>query len=220
MKSWIWGLVMAALTSTGMADQLVLTGQTKDGSFQKYSNGRFEFVTAKGRFMKERADRITKLVLSTPMKVTYVTTDRKEVNAELKGYEKKAFIFGAKDQDTTVALSKVKSIERVLDLGEGGGDEGGTQSPIPEIDIDSFAGDSLTPAQQTALDNFKAAKKKFDDFVAKSSVLVAEMDKLTGAKREEIMNELRQRKNDEQPLRKSLTAAYNALADAFPEPSE
>lgn len=221
MKSWIWGLAIAAIASTGVADQLVLTGQTKEGSFQKYENGRFEFVTTKGRFLKERAERVTKLVLSSPMKVVYLTTgSKKEDSAELKGYEKKTFTFTKKDQEATVALSKVKTIERAFEEGEGGDGDGGSKSPIPEIDVDSFAGDDLTPAQQSALDGFKAARKKYDDFVAESSALVVEMDKQTGAKREALLNELRERKNDEQPLRKALTAAYNRLADAFPEPSE
>jgi hypothetical protein len=46
------------------------------------------------------------------------------------------------------------------------------------------------------------------------------MDKQTGVKREELLNKLRARKNEEQPLRKALISAYKALADAFPEPAD
>ena len=218
MKRWILGLVLTGLASTIMADQLVLTGQVKEGTFQKYENGRFEFVTAQGRFVKERADRVTKLVLSSPMKVAYLTTDSKrEETAELKGYDKKAFTFARKNLDLVVALSKIRTIGRA---DEGESSDAGSRYPIPEFDTDSLSGGDLSPAQQSSLESFKAAKKTFDAFVAESSALVAEMDKTTGVRRENLLNQLRQRKNDEQPLKKALINAYNALADAFPQSSD
>ena len=219
MKSWIAGVALVMLASAACGDQLVLGGQTKEGTFQGYENGRFFFANKRGRLMREQAIRVTKLVLSSPMRVVYVTKDGKaEEIADLTGYEKKAFTFDKKGQQVVVPQAKMKEIGRSEEGGEGGGDGG--RYPVPEVDLDSFAGDNVTPAQQAALDRYKTAKKKFDDYVADSTALVKEMDAATGAKREALLNQLRQRKNEEQPLKKDLIAAYNALADLFPEPAD
>jgi len=210
------------LASAALGDQLVLTGQVKEGTFQGVENARFQFVTAKGRFMKEQLGRVTKMVLAKPVKVSYVTSDGKEEkDVELKGFEKRTFTFSKKGgEDVAVPQLKMKSISLIFEGDGAEGDAGGGRYPIPAVDLNSLAGADITPEQQTVIDEFTNAKKAFDEFAADSAALVAEMDKATGPKREEFLNQLRQRKNDEQPLRKALLAAYNALADAFPEPSE
>jgi anti-sigma regulatory factor (Ser/Thr protein kinase) len=86
------------------------------------------------------------------------------------------------------------------------------------VDLAALVGDGeMTPAQQAAVEKFKAARKEYDDFVAQSSAQVAQMDKLRGAQREALQNTLRARKKQEQPLRLNLTAAYKALTGAFPK---
>ena len=222
MRSFILSLATALLASAALGDQLVLTGQVKEGTFQGFDNGRFQFATAKGRFMKEQAGRVTKLALDKPQKVSYVTSDgKKEEAVELKGYEKRAFTFSKKGAaDVKVPQMKMKTIELLFEGGEGEGDAGGGRYPIPAVDLNSLAGADITPGQQAVIDEFVKAKKVFDDYFAESAAMVAAMDKATGTKREDYLNKLRQRKNDEQPLRKALLAAYNAIADAFPEPAE
>ena len=219
MKLFSWSLLLAVLASTAAADQLMVTGQTKEGDFQGYSNGKFELMTTKGRLVKEHATGVTKLVLTKPEKVTYQTSDgKKEETAELKGYDKRAFTFLKDDKEVVIPQMKMKMIALVAE--EGGDQQDGTRYPIPDVNLDSFAGDDITPAQQAVIDKFKAAKKSYDAYLDESTTMVREMDKETGAKREAFLNQLRARKIDEQPLKKALVAAYKALTDVFPEPSD
>ena len=221
MRSCLLFLALGILASAARGDQLAVTGQTKEGDFQRYENGRFQMVTLKGRFIKEQAGRVTKLVLDKPLKVAYVAADSKEpITAEFKGYDKRTFTFVKDGKDVTVAQMKMKTIERVFEGGGEGGQEDGTRYPIPNVNLEALAGEDLTPAQQAVIDKFTEAKKTYDAFLDESTDLVHEMDRLTGAKREEIMNQLRARKNDEQPLKKALIAAFNALTEAFPEPAD
>ncbi len=223
MKPWIrtgtfWsGVVMVALG----ADQLTVTGKTHEGSFQSYEDNRFHFMTVKGRFVKEHASRVVKLVLEHPKKASYRTADAaKEETALFKGYDKRKFIFATGGKDIIIQQAKMKTIELIMDegwAGAGGGEFGGNRYPIPQVDIQTLSRGPMTPAQRTALNQFNTAKAAYDEFVAKSSAMVAEMDRLTGAKREDLLNQLRIRKNEEQPLKNALLAAYKALTAAFAE---
>ncbi|MBA4388544.1 MAG: hypothetical protein C0404_11220 [Verrucomicrobia bacterium] len=223
MKQMFAGVFLVLAVYAAHGDQLVVTGQSKDGAFQGFENGKFSFLTTKGRFLKEQAMRVTKMTLNTPMKASYSTTDGKdEQDVVLKGYDKSKFIFAGKDgKEITVAVAKIKSIDLSFDDGGAGGGsiKDGTGYPIPKVDPDSFGGE-LTQDQQAALDKFKAAKKNFDDFLGESSAMVQQMDKMTGAKREDFLNKLRSRKNEEQPLKRDLVAAYKSLVGAFPDAPE
>jgi hypothetical protein len=214
--------IVAACAALGLAiacasaDQLVvLGGQTKEGSFQGFESGKFLFLPSKGKFMKETPSRVSKLVLANPTKASYQTTDGKsEADAVLKGYEKGKFIFLKDGKETVVIPMKIKQLDLVF---ETGGDAGGGSYPIPAVDLATLGGE-LSPEQQATIDRFVAAKKSFDEFLAESSAMVVEMDKLKGPKREELLNKLRLRKEAEQPLRDSLRTAYRALVGAFSEP--
>jgi hypothetical protein len=213
-------VVVALVTAAGAAGPLVGTGKTKEGTFRGYEKGRFLFASSKGKPMKEQAGRVMKLILGEPLKVTYQTADAaKPLEAQFKGYDKKTFTFAGKEgKETSVPQLKMKTIELSFDMeGEEGGDRGGGRYPIPDVNLESLAGTEATPAQQAAIDKFTAAKKRYDEFVNVSSGLVQEMDKATGVKREEFLNQLRARKNDEQPLRTALINAYKTMGDAFPD---
>ena len=218
-------VLCGVLASVALGDQLMVTGQTKDGTFESYSDGRFHFQTTKFKSVKEQAIRVSKLVLSQPLTVAYMTTDAKEPEpAVLKGYDKRLFTFEKDGKDFTIPQAKMKSIEPMEENGNGGGGGGGdsgdpSQYPIPEVDLSIFDGMELTPAQQTTLTKFKTSKKTYDAFYDKNTTMVKEMDQLTGAKRIDLLNQLRLRKGEEQPLRKDLIAAYKALAAAFPQPA-
>jgi hypothetical protein len=94
---------------------------------------------------------------------------------------------------------------------------GANKYPIPQVNVGDLEGGDLTPAQQAVIEKFKATKKIFDDFVAESSAMIDQMNKATGPNRVALLDTLRKRKGDEQPLRKELITAYKALASAFPE---
>jgi hypothetical protein len=196
-----------------------LGSQAKEGTFEGFDSGRFLFSNAKGRLSKEQPSRVTKLVLVKPLKVTYVTVDsKKEESALLKGYDKREFQLVKDGKEIGLSAMKMKSLEIAAEAGPGGGGTvSGTRYPVPQIDVDALAGPNPTPAQQKAVERFKTAKKAYDDFLLESSALVSQMDKATGAKREAILNDLRMRKNEEQPLKTELVDACSALNDAFPE---
>jgi hypothetical protein len=224
---WLSCFFCGALASGALGDQLMVTGQTKDGTFEGYSDGRFHFQTTKFKSIKEQAIRVSKLVLSQPLTVAYMTSDGKELeSAVLKGYDKRLFSFQKDGNDFTIPQAKMKSIEPTTEEngnggGGGGGDSGDpSKYPIPEVDLSIFDGMDLTPAQQATLTKFKTSKMTYDAFYDKNTAMVKEMDHLTGAKRIDLLNQLRLRKGDEQPLRKDLIAAYKALAAAFPQPAE
>jgi hypothetical protein len=214
--------IVAACAAVGLTiacasgDQLlVLGGQTREGTFQGFEGGKFLFLPSRGKFMKETPSRVSRLVLANKTKATYQTTDGKsESDAVLKGYEKGKFIFLKDGKETAVIPMKIKQLDLSF---ETGGDAGGGSYPIPAVDLATLGGE-LTQEQQGIVDRFVAAKKSFDEFLAESSAVVAEMDKLKGPKREELLNKLRMRKEAEQPLRDSLRIAYRALVGAFSEP--
>ena len=219
MKRLLLSLALMAVASMTFGDQLMMNSLVKDGSFQGFEKGKFRFLTAKGKFVNEQASRVTKLVLSSPKKATYITaSSKKEETAMLKGFDKEKFTFAQKDgKEVTVPLSKMTKIEIALESEtDGGKSNGGDKYPIPAVDLASFTGD-FTPEQQSVLGKFKVAKQTFDDFVKETADMVSDMNKSTGAAREDLINQLRKRKIEEQPLRKNLVAAYKALVEAFPE---
>jgi hypothetical protein len=77
----------------------------------------------------------------------------------------------------------------------------------------------LTPAQQAALDRYRRARQEYDAFLSKSTAMVTEMEKATGARRESLLNALRQRKNEEQPISRRLESAEEALLAVLPKNS-
>lgn len=209
-------LTIASVTTVALGDQVVMSAaQAKDATFRGVDAGRILLVTGKGKFRKEQPSRVTRILLSKPLKVSYLTADSKqEEEALLKGYEKQKFQLVKDGKDLEIPAQKMKTMDI---LGDAGGGGAGNRYPVPEIDLSALQGPNTTPAQKKALARFEVAKQAYDDFVAESSTLVAKMDKATGAKRESFLNDLRMRKNQEQPLKSELVDACSALTEAFPE---
>jgi hypothetical protein len=220
MKRLIMALVIVILASAAFGDQLTMGKIVKDGTIQGFEKGKFRFLSAKGRFMNEQASRVTTIVLTEPKKCTYqLSSSKKEERGFFKGFNKDKFVIAAtaKDIGTAIPVSKMVKLEISLDTGTSGkSGTGGEGYPIPVVDLSAFTGD-FTPEQQKVMDQFKAAKKVFDDFVKENAAIVSQMDSSTGATREDYITQLRKRKIEEQPLRKALIAAYDALVNAFPE---
>jgi hypothetical protein len=216
-------LIIALFASASFGDQLMMGSITKEGSFQGFEKGKFRFYASKGnKLMNEQASRVTTIVLSKPKKCTYLlSSGKKEEHGFLKGFDKDKFMIAATAQDDSavIPLRKMTKLDINPETSAGGKSGSGDGYPIPSVDLSAFTG-NFTPDQQKAMDNFKAAKKVFDDFVKESASMVSQMDSATGSAREDLINQLRKRKVDEQPLRKELVAAYNALMSAFPEKPE
>lgn len=220
MKRLIMSLAIVVFASAVSGDQLIMGTITKDGSFQGFEKGKFRFSASKGgKLMNEQASRVTTIVLSAPKKCTYLlSSSKKEEQGFLNGFDKDKFMIAAtaKDDSAIIPLRKMVKLQISPDTGAGSKSGSGDGYPIPTVDLNAFTGD-FTPEQQKVMDQFKAAKKVFDDFVKESAAIVSQMDQATGAAREDYLNQLRKRKLDEQPLRKALVMAYNALMSAFPE---
>jgi hypothetical protein len=216
MRNTIVALIFGLVTTFSWGDQLViLGGQNKEGTFSGFDNGRILFRPDKGKFMKEQPSRVSKLVLANPTKASYTTTDGKtEEDVTFKGYEKGKFLFVKDGKDVAVMAIKMKTLDPVFKTGGGGG-QGGGEYPIPFVDISNFG--NVTPEQQAVIDRYTAAKKVFDEFVAVSITMNQEKDRLTGAKRVAMEDDLRRRKEAEQPVKRVLVDSYKALVNTFSE---
>lgn len=214
-------LCLAALflAAAAQADQFLIAGQTREGRLKGFSGGRFEFSTERGRASKESASRVTKLTLSEPVEVNFTTSDGKlHKSARFKGYAMGTFRLTPKDgEEMSVPQIKMRSLEVVHRQEEApagdGGDAGGA---LPPLDLSGLDKAGLNANQVSAVENYVAARKAYDEFVAQSSRLVNEMNGLTGPQREALLNQLRQRKGEEQPIRARMSSAEAALKAALP----
>jgi hypothetical protein len=202
-----------------LADEWIAGGTKQDGYFQSFTNGAFMLRSSRGRLLKEQPTRINKLTFDKPIKVTYITSDKKEPQeGTLKGYEKSYFHFEKDGKPVQVAYMKVRSMDRIADPTVHDNSGGGV---ISGIDTDSlekrYAGAGMTPAQSAALAAYKAARNQYDTFINQSSSLVSQMNSASGMQRENLMNQLRKRKFDEQPIKNAMLDAQADLLDAFPD---
>jgi hypothetical protein len=211
-------LTVILLASAAMADQFLIAGQTREGRFRAFSGGRFELSTDR-RTTKEPASRVTKLTVSEPLEVNYTTSDGKQhKGAQFKGYAMGIFRLATKEGgDVSVPQIKLRSLEVVFHENaapaEGGGE---ARDPAPALDLSAIDRSGLTGAQVSAMENYLAARAAYDAYVALSSQMVNQMNGLKGPQREAVLNQLRQRKAEEQPIRNRLTSACTALKTAIP----
>lgn len=215
MKKLILGVLLGLTAFEVRPDQLVITGSAKTGTFQKFENGKFEFMTDKGKFIKQDAVQVTKLGFDQPVKVNYQCSDTGQMEeGELQGFEKKVFNFFRGGQTISVPLAKIRSVSRKLDF-EGDGNGGNDSNPIPVINLDELVKGEITLPQQVALDRYSKARKALDAFISESTALTKEMDQAKNASRMALLNKLRERKVAEQPLRNELGTAYKSLVELF-----
>ena len=213
---------MALLAVAALGDQVTMLGsRPTECTFKGVTGGSLLFLNEKGRLIKELPSRISRITLTKPLKVTYLSADgKKEETALLKGFDKREYLLEKDGKEIRVAATKMKSLDPFVDTGDGAG-VGGNAYPIPKIDADALlaATPNPTEAQKKALARFQAARQAFDAFFAESSALVEKIDKASGVPRENLLNTLRLRKNKEQPLKSELVDACSALTEAFPEPA-
>lgn len=203
------------------ADTLNMGTKSHEGTFEGFENGKFLFRTSEGREVKEPRTSVQKLTLTEPRKVSLVRNTKADpVAMTLTGYESGKFAVKEGGKDATIPGMQVKAVTVEMEMmaGGGGGAVDDPPRPVPAVDISGLADrEDLTPAQKGTLERYKAAREKYDAFLAESSALVTQMDKATGPKREELLNVLRRRKVEEQPVKRDLEAGRAALLTAFPE---
>lgn len=209
------------------ADTMVVASETHTGTFEGYRQNRFLFRTESGTLLQEVRGRVSELKLGQPCKVTFARTGRKKREpAHLKTYAHMKFTFEDGGREKVVPAFNIREITVQRD--ESGGaakpDDGAKPGGAPDkpgvfttYDVRPLASRSdLTGPQSAALKRYETAKSRYDAFLKESTRLVTEMDRAKGAQREKLLNELRTRKNQEQPIKKELDGATAALLSAFP----
>ena len=188
------------------------------GTFEGYQDGAFLFRTADGILLKERKSGVRELKLGEPCSIGLVTSKKKDSEwVVLKQYKSMKFVIEDGDKEKKIYGNTFKKIT-IHHPDEGGGG-GGVGLGMPEL-IDTSgveARDDLTPAQTAALTQYKAAKAEWEQFLEESTALMKAADQVQDAKRMELMEKLRERKNEEMPIRTRLNGATKTLLAAFPD---
>lgn len=205
--------------SAAHADVLTVGTRRHQGSFEGFEAGQFLFRTAAGQIIRQSRPTVRSLQCDAPRPVKLLRANRRdEETVNLLGYANARFAIEAKGCEESVFGMHVRSIELRWVPGNGRGREG-RPKPARQIDLVALeARDDLTAEQARVLRRYRAARTKYDAFVAQSSALVSEMDRATGKRREDLLDSLRRRKDAEQPLKRDLEAATAALPAAFPDP--
>jgi hypothetical protein len=201
------------------ADRLVAGNKTHEGTFQGFEKNRFMFATTDGDYLSKPRTTVKELAMDPPRNVILTYKNKKTEEVRLTGYRMSKFSHQEKKaiEETVISVMKLKSV--TVPYTSGGGADGPSDGilRIGLSTLDKVIGDTkLTETETQALERYKAAKKKYDEFRAESARLVAEMDAATGAHREDLLNQLRKRKNEEQPILNDLRAASQEFQNAFP----
>jgi len=195
------------------------------GTFQGYNRDKFHFQPDSGKMVHELRSFAEKLVIDPPALVTVTPKGKKKIeDMKLKGYEKSTFVFERNGQEIPMQGMQISTIEMGLDFNRGAGasadDDDADNKPlrINLNDLSEFVKEAnCTPEQTKSFERYRTARITYDSFLETSSAMVKSMDKTTGTVREDFLNKLRKRKNDEQPLLGELKKAEQELLTAFPQ---
>jgi hypothetical protein len=213
------GLISGLLT-TSHADTIKTAMKLEKGTFQEYKKGKFIFKTEKGRQLEISRSSVRTLTLDEPRNASFRLKGKsKTESAELLGYDKLKFSFAQKKKKLNISAMNVISVRAhaTSSAGEGGVVSDGNNY-IKAIDVSGLEGAEMTDAQRSTLTKYNTVRKGYDAFLSTSTALVKKLENLTGGSRDKVLVELRNRKNQEQPLRIQMSAAHKALLAAFPDP--
>lgn len=204
----------------GGKDTIVIRNQTHQGIFEAYENGNFIFRTSGGETLRETRSMVRDLTLDPPRNANVtMSRSRTSETRKVQGYRAMRFVFvdGDKEQtDFATAIDEIR-MQRPATAGAAAGAPSGPAA-VPTINLAGVEDNpDLTPEQRAAVDHYKQARARYDEFLAESSALVAEMDRSQGRRRDELLNILRRRRDEEMPIRNALQEATNRLLAAFPQ---
>ena len=216
-------LTVMAACATHAADEMVVRNETHRGTFEAYERNSFMFLDSNNDMIKAPKGAVKKLTLNPACKVQVMRSMKKESEPYLlKGYKNMKITLSNGDGETTIFANNIKSMtadrpSALLVAAVGADAAGGNKAP-PPIDTEPLeARADLTDEQAQALADYKDARETYDAFVRESSRMVAEMDRMQGPRRTDLLAELRSRKNQEQPIKNALLSATSAMKSAFPE---
>lgn len=222
-------VTLAILTQSLPAkDTMVVKGKKYDGTFESMKNDKIHFLPDGGKTMHETRAFVEQLTINPPASAIVTPKGKKKTtDMKLKGYEKSNFIFDRNGESVMMPGMQITAIEMALDFDRAPGgaaasdnDSDNTGDKPLRIDIKDLSAwmkeGNATPAQTRAFESYKVARESYDRFVMESAVMVKAMDSAKGPAREDFLNKLRKRKNDEQPLLGALKSAEKELLTAFP----
>ena len=212
----------AALSAAAQADVLNIGSKTQKGTLEGYDGRSFQFRDAgDGKVQNVFRTSVKDLKLDKPRKAEVEMIGKAKPESMLMaGYAKGMFLFIKQGEKATISGMNVKSIklEYVSQFGRPSEPVPEVVQLIPDAEIKRLLNHpDLNASQKSSLEQYQAAKEKHRQFVAESSAMVAKMETLTGGERQAVLNNLRLRKEAEQPLKRELQASQQALTAAFPE---
>ena len=209
-------------------DTLVVKGKKYEGTFESMKSDKINFLPDGGKTMHELRAFVEQLTIDPPTKVVVTPKGKKKItDLKLKGYEKSNFIFDRNGEDVLMPGMQLTSVEMALDFERAAnspaaaktdGDSSGDKPLIIDLkDLSAWMKEgNATPVQTKAFESYKEARESYDRFVAENAAMVKAMDNAKGPTRENLLDKLRKRKNDEQPLLGTLKRAEQDLLTAFP----
>jgi len=215
----IGGLALAA--GVGAGDTIVVGTQTHSGTLQSYEKNAFRFRTQAGEWLTQDRMAVRRITVDAPRKAMLDCAGRKAPEAvAFLGYENKKFLVSANGKREEVAGLKVRRLSIEDDMRQMGGASSETPRARQRIDLSGVEGRAGLSAVQTALiERYRAAWSDYERFLDESTAMAGRLDTLTGAQRATLLNELRARKNREQPLTQVLAAAETAVRAASHKPA-
>lgn len=215
-------LPLCAFVSTmAQADVIRIGTKSQSGTLEAYDGRSFQFRDeGDGKVQNVPRTSVKDLKLDEPRKAEVVQMGKATEEMLMAGYAKGMFLFMHQGRKEIISGMKVTNIKLATVSRFGGSSEPtpGAMQLVSDADIETLlVRPDLNADQEAALDQYQAAKDKYRQFVNESSALVARMEMLKGSDRQAVLNDLRLRKEAEQPLKSELAASWHALSAAFPE---
>lgn len=197
-----------------LSDDLDAGAEKLKGSFKGFIKNKFLFATEDGKIIKKDRGMVRSLTTEKPVEVLLGRSGKKgEEKVFLVSYEKLKFIIEKDGKKSDVMANTITHMNIPFeDEVEGGGGE------IMNIDLAVLDNmDSPTPEQTAAITKYKTVRSVFDKFQEESTRLGKMADKAAEKDRMDLLNDLRMRKIEEQPLKRQIEAAQAALLSAIPQ---
>lgn len=211
-------ILIPITASQSNADVIVIKTKQHKGLFEKFEKNVFYFRTDSGQVLQEDKGTVSRLDLEPPCTISLLAgTTKIPEQAQLKQYKGMKFFIVTDNGEKTVFASSVKEIiaERPMaDNGNGAVDQPTIPRAIDLTDLENNPAN--TPQQTAAIEAYKTARQKYEQFIQENTNLIAQMDKAKGPAREKMLDQLRLRKNQEQPFKVELQNATKGLRVAFP----
>jgi len=210
-----------AALCAGRADVLRTATDEYKGEFRRFEKDHFVFATEKGDELRLPRSSVRCVLMQPPREVEIARSGGKTTEQEtLAGYDKMKFCLiegGRTNMVLATAISGIRVPQPELQAGVERASDDAPRAPRT-FDVSALETlPDLTPDRKAVIDKYKEARGRFDAFVKESAALVARMDRATGPDREKLLDALRSRKNEEQPLKRALERATADLLAAFPD---